>query len=1192
MSLTNPSNLDKFENSNGCKHDSPGSAVRRCGGRRGSQGQVQESRFEGEVIGSTNGYPASRNAACSLPHTARPDTTNSSPSSSLARSPVRPVAHVLDYSSTLIPSPKADATLTSDPQMSSSDLDGGSEWGCGGGGDGTADGRDRLVSSSASQRPQRPPRESSSPSSTDPPLSPFHMDHCIGQSYAASSHNCLPNSHQDHHQHQHQNQQQQRHRWQQIDLSTARDLSETEILPAASPREAPAPSDDHHHHHRRHCSGVSARQQGIASTAVADQDYLPFESIPSSWNKSSPSPAPSFGSPLSSTPSSNLSSETEFGGALITPGDLDGLTGANKHQSSPLEHSKSSPDQEACEEDSDGGVDVDLFDSDMESIEVTRSPLPLPPTLHVPNPIDEDEEDFSPSNLVTRPPSPVGGGAAFLDFFSSSPSPTDPSPHEGPADNGSENANDDEAPGDDDDPVFLMQLDPPLEEFGFAQDHSSSPAATQPDNYLHSGVFGVHGSMMDPLSEILVTRSFEGQQEGSTMEDEALESEASQTPGWNESMPSQSPQTPPTTAAAVPPSSFATLVTASGEFPAAAGVGEAFPTSHSPPPSPPPLIIHDDFNPFTNDLNPFTIYTPTPPHPLSPSPTPFAVEFPLHFSTTYLSLPPVVLDGGVFTEDEEIEGITDHTFEQNLPLEDIENYNYDFAKFCLHAYCRYRMNPARYQKLSVAAADVRKLPRPREITKRDVERDGCDIQAIPWQKLGITVDVARGVRRKEYINYRNEKDVEPEQPPSIPENRQFYKFRRMDTEQKPRLIHFQLRNLLGVVSRSDVFYAGNAKVLRTNPLTGSTVTTMDLSYSDSWSGNQIRISTLSACTGQSGVVIAGCFHGEYAMKPLFAQASAQPITGIVTKNESGITNHVQIVRNRHNNTPNAVFSSNDCHVRVLDCETLAFNTQHEYDWAVNCSVMSPDSRLRVVVGDHTDVLICDAERGSTQFVLPGHRDYGFAAAWSDDGHTIATGNQDETVRIWDARKLNETMKVLPAKMAGVRALRFSPLGYGGKRVLAMAEPADIVQIVDATSWDSMQQLEFWGEVGGIEFAPTGEEFFIANADKCVGGLMEFERCKGRAYYQEYPESDSGREVLSWEDAMDEEEGDTNGPGRRGRGNAAPLPSFSLPLSLPVCLPVCFFGLPVRLSLSVCSPPSSLPYGSYSTPPHPPHLILA
>lgn len=639
--------------------------------------------------------------------------------------------------------------------MSSLDFDGGSQERCGGGGSGIAGGRDRWAPSFTTQRPQR---ESSSLSSTNPPLSSFHMDHCSSQSNAAPSHNCDSNSHQDYHQHQHQDQQQrQRQQWQQIDLSTGRDLSETEILPAASTRDPPASGDDHHHHHRRHCSDVSAQQQGIASTAVADQDYLPFESIPSSWNKSSPSPAPSLRSSFSSTSSSNLSSATEFGGAPITSEDLDGLTRANKHLSSPLEHNKSSPNQEDCEEDSDGGVDVDLPDSDMESIEVTRPPLPLPPTLHVPNPIDEDEEDFSPSNLV----SPVGGGAAFLDFFSSSSSSsTDLSTYGGPTDNGSENTNDDEAP-DDHDPVFLMQLDPPLEEFGSAQDYSSSPAVITSDNYVLSGAFGVHGSLMDPLSEILITRSFEGHQEGSTMEDEALESEASQTPGWNESMPSQSPQTPPTAAAAVSPSSFATPVTVSGGFPAAAGVGEVFPTSHSSPPSPPPPIAHDDLNPST-----YYTPTPTPPPPLSPSPTPFAIEFPLHFSATYLSLPPVVLDGGIYIEDEEIEGVTDHTFEQNLPLEDIENYNYDFAKFCQHAYYRYRMNSARYQKLSVAAADVKKLLRPREITRRDVERDGCDIQAIPWQKLGITGDLARGIRQKEYINYRNEKDGEPEHPVS------------------------------------------------------------------------------------------------------------------------------------------------------------------------------------------------------------------------------------------------------------------------------------------------------------------------------------------------------------------------------------------------------------------------------------------
>lgn len=326
----------------------------------------------------------------------------------------------------------------------------------------------------------------------------------------------------------------------------------------------------------------------------------------------------------------------------------------------------------------------------------------------------------------------------------------------------------------------------------------------------------------------------------------------------------------------------------------------------------------------------------------------------------------------------------------------------------------------------------------------------------------------------------------------------------MDNEQRCRLIHFQLRNLLGVVSKNDVFYAGDALVLHTNPLTGRLRPVMDLRTPESWSGNPIRISTLGTCGGANGVVIAGCFHGEYAMKPLNAAASAKPVTGIVTKNESGITNHVQMIKNRTTGTPNAVFSSNDFFIRVLNCgEGMRFISEHRYPWPVNCSVTSPDSRLRVVVGDDTEVLICDAERGTTEFVLKGHRDFGFAAAWSDDGYTIATGNQDKTVRIFDARNLNQTVKVLPAVMAGVRTLRFSPIGYGGKRVLAMAEPADVVQIVDAVSWDSLQQIDFWGEVGGIDFDPSGEEFYIANADKCVGGIMEFSRTKGAAYYEDY-----------------------------------------------------------------------------------------
>ncbi|KAI5847370.1 hypothetical protein DFP73DRAFT_475453 [Morchella snyderi] len=578
--------------------------------------------------------------------------------------------------------------------------------------------------------------------------------------------------------------------------------------------------------------------------------------------------------------------------------------------------------------------------------------------------MDEDEDDFSPNNLVTRPPSPMGAGSSFFMDIFSSPSHEDQNPLEGDLSNL---------------PSFHMQLNPPLDD------------------------------------------GFDSQ---STVEETSVQS----------------------------------------------------------------IFLESNLQTPTSPSTPADI--------LIDSSSPDAQLF-VSRGTDGLEI--------AAGEDEElffVESELNHSAGQQ---ENIENYNKDFAKFCQNAYYKHRMNPTKYPKLSIAAADVRNLRRPMQVMRAEREENGWDYQAIPWDLLGISHEVARGIRRKEYTNYENIKGLEYEENPiRIPENRNFFNFRRMDNEQRCRLIHFQLRNLIGVISRNDVFYAGDGIVVHTNPLTGKSRTMMDLRTPDSWSGNPIRISTLGTCGGSDGVVIAGCFYGEYAMKPLHAPADSKPITGIVTQNESGITNHVQMIRNRTTGTPNAVFSSNDHFIRVLNCgEGMRFVIEHEYLWPVNCSVTSPDSRLRIVVGDDTEVLVCDAERGTTEFVLKGHRDFGFAAAWSDDGYTIATGNQDKTVRIWDARNLSKTVKVLPAVMAGVRTLRFSPIGYGGKRVLAMAEPADIVQIVDAVSWDSLQQIDFWGEVGGMDFDPSGEEFYIANADRSVGGIMEFSRTKGSVYYEDY-----------------------------------------------------------------------------------------
>lgn len=318
------------------------------------------------------------------------------------------------------------------------------------------------------------------------------------------------------------------------------------------------------------------------------------------------------------------------------------------------------------------------------------------------------------------------------------------------------------------------------------------------------------------------------------------------------------------------------------------------------------------------------------------------------------------------------------------------------------------------------------------------------------------------------------------------------------------LAHFQLRNLLVGPTRDHIYYAGRAKVMHYTP-TGSAPpkpasVVMDLTKSAVLPFHNhsrgIQISTLAA---KHDVLVAGGFGGEYAMVNMRAPEDTKHTEGLLTYHHNAITNHVQVHLSRSSSLPLATFASNDEWVRILDVSTNKLISERQYDYAINCTSISPDQRLRVLVGDKEQVLICHAETGEILQQLEGHRDYGFACDWADDGVTIATGNQDMQVKIWDARKWKHSsgksspVATISAEMAGVRQVKFSPLG-SGKRVLMAAEPADFVNLIDAETFTSKQTLNFFGEIAGADFTNDGQDLMIANSDAFKGGIMEFERC--------------------------------------------------------------------------------------------------
>ena len=391
-----------------------------------------------------------------------------------------------------------------------------------------------------------------------------------------------------------------------------------------------------------------------------------------------------------------------------------------------------------------------------------------------------------------------------------------------------------------------------------------------------------------------------------------------------------------------------------------------------------------------------------------------------------------------------------------------------------------------------------------EVTVEDLDEERCDLQGINWHEIQANREDARALRNMLYRNYRNNPEEDEPRYSDMEEDIQspgrhlpccddFFRFHRFIPQHKAKLAHFQLRNLMAAPSRNAVLYSTGYGVSCVDTTLGTHRRVMDFSKSSNsrHDGTLVRISTLAA---GHNVLAVGGYEGEYAIKSLFSTNDGTYTSGVLTTGHNAITNHVHTFPGRRSGLPQAVFCSNDSKLRVLDCHTNRIVGEHEFAWPVNCSATSPDGRLRLAVGDDSHPHIVDAESGRGIVSLERHSDHGFACDWSPNGTHMATGNQDGCVQIWDARRWDMPLSngKIGTEIGGVRSLHFSPIG-GGRPVLVMAEPADIVSVVDAVTFETQQRFDFFGEIGGTGFVPDGSSIFVANLDRTMGGLFEFER---------------------------------------------------------------------------------------------------
>ena len=304
----------------------------------------------------------------------------------------------------------------------------------------------------------------------------------------------------------------------------------------------------------------------------------------------------------------------------------------------------------------------------------------------------------------------------------------------------------------------------------------------------------------------------------------------------------------------------------------------------------------------------------------------------------------------------------------------------------------------------------------------------------------------------------------------------------------PCISHFQLRNNIKALSNDVVCYTCRSQKIKRLHMTAEETTTI-YSCVDNF------MPTTMSCTNE--VCVVGGYNGDIVVQPMGRLDRKSASTYFGQQSVDSITNHVQITSSRTHGSPVAVWCNNDHIVRDMHLETLQVVHECKIDFAPNCTAASPDSRLRVVVGDAQYGLIMATDENDVVSRLDGHEHDCFAAAWG--GHIIATGSQDLSTKLYDIRKANKAFASIPSAYGPPRSLAFT----SDNRYLVIGEAADYVQIrsldPESLRTNSRQQISFYGHVSGVSLSPDDDQLFVAVSDDNLGSIFKCDRVKPQAY---------------------------------------------------------------------------------------------
>lgn len=232
-------------------------------------------------------------------------------------------------------------------------------------------------------------------------------------------------------------------------------------------------------------------------------------------------------------------------------------------------------------------------------------------------------------------------------------------------------------------------------------------------------------------------------------------------------------------------------------------------------------------------------------------------------------------------------------------------------------------------------------------------------------------------------------------------------------------------------------------------------------------------------------VFVGGYSGEIVYKSLEGLNEPARLKSYST-DPNCITNHMYPLPGDQK----LLVSCNDCTLRMFDLGTGKIKSLARFPYAINASEVDPARKMIACAGDSRKLRLLDYQGHYEIASLEGHSDYIFSCTWSPCGRFAVSGSQDHTALVFDVRNPRKPLHTLAAQMAAIRRVSFSPDGT----VLAVMEADDYVSLYStASDYREAQVIDFFGEISGIAFDPTGSSLYIGCAGMENGGIMEFKR---------------------------------------------------------------------------------------------------